>query len=420
MIQDVLIIGGGASGIFTALQLGKLAPHLHITVLESQGQPLGKVKISGGRRCNVTHNIEGNAKQWLAYYPRQHNKLRHLLHQFDGVAMRAWLQKHGVATHAEADGRVFPHTNDSQTIIDTFLRVLKKQGGVLQLKQSVKTLSYDADSQRWQATLNTATGRTLHADAVVLATGSSPKGYALCQQLSIQLAPMAPSLFTFVVKDERLTSLAGCSLPWVTVTIPAANGNSKEAIKTEGPLLVTHWGVSGPAILKASAWGALALQACEYTTTVFVDTCPSLPYETLRQWLLAQKQEQAKKQLDNVLPKESGMPQRFWGYALQSAVLPLTQRWGDTSDKALNQLCEHLKRHPLAIQGKGTFKEEFVTCGGIDLSEVEGTTLRLKHRPPHLYAVGELLNVDGVTGGFNFQHCWASATAVATHIATAQ
>jgi predicted Rossmann fold flavoprotein len=413
-LQRVLVIGGGASGIFTALRLGELAPHLEVTVLEGQSSPLGKVKLSGGGRCNVTHAID-EAKQWLNYYPRQHKQLRHLIHQFDGSAMRAWLARRGVPTHVEADGRVFPQTNESQSIIDAFLSTLRKQRGSLHLKASVTQLSFNEAQHHWQATLND--GRILSADAVVLATGSSSKGYALCEALGITLAPMAPSLFTFVVKDATLTALAGCSLPHVSVTIPAPSGKAKEAIRSEGPLLVTHWGVSGPAILKASAWGALALKACHYTTTVYVDTCPSLTHEAMRAWLSEQKQTHPKKQLSNVYLKEAGMPQRFWEYLLTRLGLPHEQRWVDTSEKALNQLTEHLKRLPLAIEGKGVFKEEFVTCGGIHLSEVDLKTLALKRQPPHLYAVGELLNVDGVTGGFNFQHCWASANQVALTLA---
>lgn len=409
---DVLIIGAGASGCFTALRLKEEDPSLTIAILERQSHALQKVKVSGGGRCNVTHDSEDVAFL-LKHYPRQHKQVKGQLKAFSPNDMRQWLKHHFVETVAEADGRVFPKSNDSQEIIEVFLSELKRYNVPIHYNESAVSAERNAGEAGEDAfEIVTQTGKIFHAKRLVLATGSQEQGYRLAESLGLPLTPLVPSLFTFCVKDDRLHACAGVSLDAVELTLKIPH--VAKPFKQNGPFLLTHWGVSGPAVLKLSARSAVELYASKYKATLFVDALPTQTQDATRLALLGVQAENHKRDVKNIKPHEA-LPWRYWELILEQLNIPLDKKWCDVSKKELNQLVEGIHHLPLAVDGKGVFKEEFVTAGGVQSDALRLQTLEAKHHT-HLYVVGELLNVDGMTGGFNFQHCWASANAVAVAI----
>jgi predicted Rossmann fold flavoprotein len=392
---SLIVIGGGAAGFFAALHAQSLAPHATVTILEAAGRPLGKVKISGGGRCNVTHHCT-DLNTLIGFYPRNGRSMKKVFGRFMPMDTVAWFESRGVKLKTEPDGRMFPVTDDSQTIIDCLMQTARAEGVRLRTHTPVNTLS------RSERGVEVVTAEeTLRADAVLVATGSNPQALKWLAQLGHQLIPQVPSLFTFNIQDPLLSGLEGISFPWVRGTLQA-NG---ETITQEGPLLITHWGLSGPAILRLSAWGARALHATHYHGTLFIDFFPTVDSETLRTQCLAQKTAHPKKHIATSCPWE--LPRRFWERLLTLSEIPPERPWVDVPHKSLNKLVDTLKRCPFTVQGKGVFKEEFVTAGGVPLSEIDLATMQSK-KVPGLFFAGEVIDVDGLTGGFNFQNAWAT------------
>ncbi len=392
------MIGGGAAGFFGAIACAEAHPHAQVMLLEAGRQLLPKVRISGGGRCNVTHACFEPAVL-TQYYPRGGKALRGAFTRFQPRDMIAWLDQHGVEIKTEADGRMFPTTDDSETIVDCFIHAAKAAG--VEIRTGVPVAEITRLDSGFEVQLKS--GQTVSCDRLLLTTGSSPQGYQLAKALGHQVAPPVPSLFTFNVSDPRLHDLAGVSATSVRVRLRTANG---EQFEQSGPLLVTHWGLSGPAVLKLSAWGARALHDSRYQGTLQINWLPQYKQEALREQLLAVKSQLPRKAIAPNCPVP--LPRRLWERLIASAGITETTRWAELSNKALNQLLQELTQGSYSVKGKGVFKEEFVTCGGVSLKEVDFKTMESRCCPG-LYLAGEILDIDGVTGGFNFQSAWTTS-----------
>lgn len=386
------MVGGGAAGFFAAIRAREVNPRLEVTILEAHSRPLGKVKISGGGRCNVTHHCF-DAAQLVAYYPRGSAALRGVFSRFGPRETVAWFEARGVKIKTEADGRMFPVTDDSQTIIDCLLDTARRAGVRLETRRTVTALKrsaggFELDGER--------------ADRVVLATGGTPTGHALAAMAGHTLVAPVPSLFTFKLKDPRIDGLAGVSVPWVKGRLEV---DGERAVVQEGPLLVTHWGLSGPVVLRLSAWGARALHGAGYRAVLLLDLVPTLDFESIRERLLARKRAGDRKQIGTEPAVE--LPRRLWQRLVEGCDLDAQRPWREAQQKGLNRLAEMLKRARFEVAGKGQFKEEFVTAGGVPLREMDMKTMQSR-LAPGLFVVGELLDVDALTGGFNFQNAWST------------
>ncbi|MEO9477742.1 MAG: NAD(P)/FAD-dependent oxidoreductase [Cyclobacteriaceae bacterium] len=393
MGKSVVIVGGGAAGYFSAINIAEKHPDYRVTILEKASQGLAKVRISGGGRCNVT-NERSNPSVLVRFYPRGQKKLYSLFKTFSSSDMVDWLTKHGVKTHAEADQRMFPISNSSQTIIDCFVNYATRLGISVKFNTSVKSLSQHGD--RWR--LETNRNEEL-ADAVIYATGSSPSSMGLLKHLGLQSTPLAPSLFTFNISDVRLKGLEGLSFKQVKVKV------AKTKLEDEGPMLITHWGLSGPAILKLSAWGALDLKDLGYRFQVMLNFAPGIKQEEVRTQITSLKSNHSKRKTVNYPIFD--LPKRFWERICAISDIDEDTLNMNLSKKQINKLTEELTQGLYQVNGKSTFKEEFVTCGGIDLSEINLDTFECR-KFPNLYLAGEVLNIDALTGGFNFQACWSA------------
>jgi len=397
---DVLIIGGGAAGFFTAINVKEKNPKLKVAILERGKEVLTKVKISGGGRCNVTHAcFEPNVL--VKNYPRGEKELRGPFHQFQPKDTIDWFAKRGVKTHTESDGRMFPTTNNSQTIIDCFLEACSQLQIPILTNHSVQSIQFNPPSWKVQTT-----NGLFAASKVVVATGSNPKIWQMLQELGHQIVPSVPSLFTFNIKDERISDLMGVS-HLVEVKVKRSH------LISQGPMLITHWGMSGPAILKLSAWGARILAEQNYQFEIQINFVPDLKQEMLREQLLQIKNNHPKKKISK--NPIFGLTQRLWEKLVMTTGILEEQTWADTNKKQMNQLVLQLTEATFTINGKSTFKEEFVTAGGVQLKEVNFKTLESKILPG-LYLAGEVLDIDAITGGFNFQNCWTGGWLISEHI----
>ncbi|WP_346016817.1 NAD(P)/FAD-dependent oxidoreductase [Chroococcidiopsis sp. CCMEE 29] len=392
----VVVIGGGAAGFFGAIACAKANPHTRVTLLEASRQPLAKVRISGGGRCNVTHACFDPAGL-VQNYPRGGRALRGAFSRFQASNTVAWFAAHGVKLKTEADGRMFPITDRSETIVDCLMNAAAASGVEVRTGAAVVSVSRQA---RFEISLKSG---GLQSDRLLLATGSSQIGYQIAKSFGHQIEPPVPSLFTFNILDRQLRELAGISANSVQLRLSV---DSKTKLEQTGPLLITHWGLSGPAVLKLSAWGARVLHDCNYQATLLINWLPQLNSEDLRQKLLAVKAECSKKAI--ALHRGVDLPHRLWQYLVARAGIGTEDRWAGLSNKTLNQLLQELTQGKYLIQGKGAFKEEFVTCGGVSLKEVNFKTMESRCCPG-LYFAGEILDIDGVTGGFNFQSAWTTA-----------
>ena len=406
---EIVVIGGGAAGFFGAIHAAQ-APHTHVTLLEAGRQPLAKVRISGGGRCNVTHHCF-EPSQLVQNYPRGGKALRGAFSRFQPLDVVRWFNAEGVKLKTEADGRMFPVTDDSETIVEALMFAAKKAGVVLRnnvLVQKIQLLENERTDRKFEVILKN--GESLICDRLLLATGSSPSGYAIARSLGHELEPPVPSLFTFNIKDPKLQELAGVSVNPASVKILKSaipeKKNSRNQLEQVGALLITHWGLSGPAILKLSAWAARELHDCQYQSKLAVNWIPSLKTEAVKQILLTAKTEQPKKFISNYCPVDISL--RLWEYLLDKAEVELEKRWADVSNRAIQQIVNVLTASEYAIAGKGVFKEEFVTCGGVRLQDVNFQTMESKICEG-LYFAGEILDIDGVTGGFNFQNAWTTS-----------
>ncbi|MBX2826810.1 MAG: NAD(P)/FAD-dependent oxidoreductase [Flavobacteriaceae bacterium] len=391
---DILLVGGGAAGFFTAINAAEKAPHLKIAILERGKEVLTKVKVSGGGRCNVTH-AEFIPKELSQNYPRGEKELLGPFHTFMTGDTIAWFEARGVQLKIEEDGRMFPVTDSSQTIIDCFLTETLRLGIEVLRNQSVKDVN--PTEAGWQVITNT---ETFTAQKLVMATGSNPKIWKLMEKLGHSIVAPVPSLFTFNIEDERITDLQGLSKE---AEVKVLNENGKVLLESEGPLLITHWGMSGPAILKLSAWGARLLEPLKYHFNIVVNWMPHHTDVEVLELLMNLKQEFPKQTIYKYPRFE--LPKRLWQRLVTVSGLDATEIWADVSKKKLQQLAKQITQGTFQVHGKSTFKEEFVTAGGIDLKEVNFKTFQSKVNP-QLYFAGEILNIDAITGGFNFQNAW--------------
>ena len=394
--QDILIIGGGAAGFFTAINAAEMAPDARISILERGNEVLNKVKISGGGRCNVTH-AEFDPRQLVKNYPRGEKELRGPFHSFMTGDTIAWFESRGVELKIEEDGRMFPVSDSSQTIIDCFQKEVSRLGIKLLKKQPVQEIVKQGDI--WEVRTKT---ESFAAPNLVIATGSNPKIWNLLEQLGHQIVPPVPSLFTFNVKDKRIEDLPGIST-LASVKILGEN------LQTEGPLLITHWGMSGPAILKLSAWGARELSRLP-EFEIQVNWLQDTKAEEVVAELKELKQQHTKQQV--LKYAQLGLPKRLWQNLVASRGIWEDFRWADLSNRQMAEIAEELTASIFRVHGKSSFKEEFVTAGGVDLKEVNFKTFESRIHE-NLFFAGEVLNIDAITGGFNFQNAWTGGFLVA-------
>ena len=403
---EIVVIGGGAAGFFGAIHAAQF-PHTSVTLIEAGRQPLAKVRVSGGGRCNVTHHCF-EPSQLVQNYPRGGKALRGAFPRFQPLDVVRWFNAEGVKLKTEADGRMFPVTDDSETIVEALMFAAKKAGVVIFTNVLVQKVEY-LGTNKFDITLKNR--ENLLCDRLLLATGSSPSGYAIARSLGHELEPPVPSLFTFNIKDSKLHELAGVSVnPAIVKLISSINSEKKKSSRNQleqsGALLITHWGLSGPAVLKLSAWAARELYECNYQAKLAVNWIPSLKVEAVKQILLSAKTDQPKKFISNYCPVDVSL--RLWEYLLDKAEVEPEKRWADVSNKAIQQITNVLTASEYAIAGKGVFKDEFVTCGGVRLQDVNFQTMESKICSG-LFFAGEILDIDGVTGGFNFQNAWTTA-----------
>ncbi|WP_282069041.1 NAD(P)/FAD-dependent oxidoreductase [Olleya namhaensis] len=397
---DVIIIGGGAAGFFAAVNIGELHPNLKVAILERGKDVLGKVKVSGGGRCNVTH-AEFIPQELTTYYPRGEKELLGPFHTFMTGDTMDWFESRGVPLKIEDDGRIFPTSNNSQTIIDCFLNEADKHNVDVLTNQSV--ISFEKINTQWS--ISTKTDQFL-VNKLIVATGSNPKIWSFLQQLDHTIIKPVPSLFTFNINDQRIKDIPGVVAQNVTVKVV----DSK--LESSGPLLITHWGMSAPSILKLSAFGALELAKRDYKFDIEVNFI-NQEFETALSDLKDIKQDLSKKTVFKAT--QFDLPKRLWKTLVLAADITEDNRWADLNKIQLEALAGQLTKAVFKVDGKSTFKEEFVTAGGIDLKEVNFKNYQSKIHD-NLYFAGEIINVDAVTGGFNFQNAWTSAYIVAKNI----
>ncbi|WP_338764754.1 NAD(P)/FAD-dependent oxidoreductase [Bernardetia sp. ABR2-2B] len=400
--KKVVVIGGGAGGFFAAINLKEKNPNYHVSILEQTNTLLKKVKISGGGRCNVTHSCF-EPEELIKNYPRGEKELLGAFYQFQPQDMVEWLKKRGVRTKTEADGRMFPISDDSQTIIDCFLKDSKRLNINIQKGSAVEKLIPPTDENnnlsKWQIQIKNKPN--VEADVVIVSTGSQPKSWRMLTNLGHSISNPVPSLFTMDVKnDVRLKDLAGVSVNNGTVW-----ANDTKLNKENGAVLVTHWGFSAPAVLRLSAWGARELADKNYNFQMGINWIEDTPKNTLKV-LKAHREEWRKKQIGTLCPFE--IPNRLWKKLIEAAQIDLTKHWASLSNKELDSLTQQLTQGIFKVTGKSTYKDEFVTCGGISLQEVDFKTMKSKILPD-LYFTGEVLDIDAITGGFNFQAAWTTA-----------
>jgi predicted Rossmann fold flavoprotein len=389
-----VIVGGGAAGFFAAIACAQSFPAHRVILLEKTRQPLAKVRISGGGRCNVTHACFDPALL-VRHYPRGSKELRGPFSRFQPKDTIEWFEKRGVPLKTEEDGRMFPTTDSSETIIACLYAEAKKAGVDLRLERGIQEI--ERHNQGFKLLLTNR--ETLFCDRLLMATGSAPKIYPLLEKLGHSIVPLVPSLFTFNVPDSPLQDLAGVSVSPVQAKI------AETSLIQEGPLLITHWGFSGPAILKLSAWGARELHDKDYLATLLINWVPRYSEDELRQTLQKFKETYGARQMGSDYPLD--LPRQLWRRFLQLVSIDLEQRWSALSKKQLSFLIAQLRNSSFAIQGKTTYKQEFVTCGGVCLDEVNFKTMESR-LCPGLFFAGEILDIDGITGGFNFQNAWTT------------
>lgn len=402
MYYDVILVGGGAAGFFTAINLAERQPSLRIAILERGKEVLSKVKISGGGRCNVTHACF-IPNELVQFYPRGAKELLGPFHQFCSGDTIEWFERRGVELKIEEDGRMFPTTDSSQTIIDCFTKATAQYK--IDVLQGISVQGVYQSEKGWK--LDT-TKESMTCAQLVFTTGSNPKIWQMMGELGHRLVEPVPSLFTFNIKDKRIQDLMGVS----TEASIKVKGTKLEAT---GPLLITHWGMSGPGILRLSAWGARILAEKNYQFHIVVNWLPTLDREDLLEQLKDFKHEHAKKMV-----MKRGLfdfPTRLWERLVQAAQIEATQTWADVNNKQMQALMLQLQEGEFQVNGKSTFKEEFVTAGGIDLRDVNFKTMESKINAD-LYFAGEILNIDAITGGFNFQNAWTTGFLAAQAIAS--
>lgn len=413
-ISRIAVIGGGPSGVFASIAASE-DTSTKVTIFEATSEPLKKVKISGGGRCNVLHDTSKTVPILLSGYPRGRKELNSLFHKrFTPTMAREWFESRGVQLKTESDGRMFPTTDSSQTIMDVLTSTAQSQGVELALKQKVVDIRPSVSEKAFEVALKD--GSCHLYQAVILATGSSPSGYALAQSLGHPMETPVPSLFTFNAKNATkefglLHDLAGVSVPFARVSL-------SKNVYQEGPLLITHHGLSGPAVLRLSAFAARELHANNYRgpITIHWDTKLGTNQENLFEELWKVTTIHPKRAVASSCPlPNNSIPRRLWAALVAESGVELDTLWGAASKKAVRQIVRHIISCPIEVTGKGVFKEEFVTAGGVSLKGIDMTTMQSKIHQG-LFFCGELIDIDGITGGFNFMNCWSTGF-VAGHAA---
>ncbi|MDX1906147.1 MAG: NAD(P)/FAD-dependent oxidoreductase [Bacteroidia bacterium] len=390
----IVVAGGGAAGFFGAIQAASLAPEAEVLLLERGGEVLSKVRISGGGRCNLTHAC-WEPKELVKAYPRGHKELLGPFHRFAAGDTVDWFERNGVETKIEDDGRIFPVSDQSASVVECLTETAEALGIQVQLQTTLTGLVPPGpDKPGWE--VHTSKG-VLTADCVLLATGGHARTWDMLAELGLEVVEPVPSLFTFNIADPRLNGLAGLSVPEVVLTV------SGTSLQASGPLLVTHWGVSGPAVLRLSAWGARELHAAGYQATLLVNWVGGLSETQVSQILQEQQLDMARRQVPH--SPCLGLPLRLWERLCQTAGIPADRRWADLSRTERETLAGQITACALWMDGKSTFKEEFVTAGGVALREIDFRRFACK-KYPGLFMAGEILDIDGITGGYNFQAAW--------------
>ena len=397
--MKIAIIGAGAAGCFAAANI-PYRPGVEVAVFEKTGKALQKVKVSGGGRCNTTHECF-DIPELITRYPRGKQLLRRSLYQFGPQQTIDWFKARGVQLKTEPDGRMFPVTDDSQTIIDSIWQEMMLHKVQVYYHKGVANIAPQPQKEGSRFILTFSDTSVYEADKVLIATGGFPKAeqYKWIEALGHTIQKPVPSLFTFNMPKHLVTELMGVSVPEATIKIAGTK------IAQTGPLLITHWGMSGPAVLKTSAIAARELAERNYEFSILVNWLKDVADADLKDTLANLRKEQGKQLVHHKNPFE--LPKRLWEYLLLQCGVKEDTRWGDLPAAAQNKLIEHLLRDKYEVKGKTTFKEEFVTCGGVNLSEIDPLTMESRI-VPGLYFAGEILDADGITGGYNFQHAWSS------------
>ncbi len=405
MSKQLIIIGGGAAGFFCAINAARLDPSLKVTIIEKSNKLLSKVKVSGGGRCNVTHACF-DIVEMCKRYPRGQHFVKKAFHQFFTTDTIKWFEERGVKLKAEEDGRMFPVTDSSQTIIECLLKETNKYGVEILMNKEVKNLSIV--NGEWSIKLSDS--RLLTSDYVCIASGGYPKSsmFDWLKELGHTIEEPVPSLFTFNLPKHPITKLMGVSVEKAKVKIIGTK------LEEEGPLLITHWGLSGPVVLRLSAWGARELKERNWEFGISVNWLPDYNEETLRKRFQELRNTNASQKIIN--KNSFGLPSRLWEFFAEQSGIKNEWRWADLPSVEQNKFIKNLCSYECEVKGKTTFKEEFVTAGGIKLNEVDANTMMSK-KVTDLFFVGEVLDVDGITGGFNFQHAWTSGFVAAKSIA---
>ena len=408
-MKSVGILGGGAAGFFAAVQLAELAKgSVKITILEKGNEPLAKVKISGGGRCNVTHHLF-DPELLSQKYPRGSKELRAAFARFQPKDTIEWFAKRGVRLKTEKDGRMFPETDSSSTIINCFMKEIEHYNISLKLNSPIQSVFVQKDEQEKRFRLTGPEGGELFFDFLLVATGSNRKVWGWMEALGHSIESPVPSLFTLNVPNSRMSSLPGTSVPNAEIKI------HPKGKPQNGPLLITHWGFSGPAVLRLSAWEARTLAECEYRTKIRINWTGNYNGEEYISYLQSLRKEFPSRYISST-PTE-GFSARLWETFLKNCEISPEKRWSEISNKELNQLREEVTNGIFDIDGKAVFKEEFVTCGGIRRKEVDFRTMESRILP-RLFFAGEVLDIDGITGGFNFQNAWTTGAIAAEAIAS--
>jgi predicted Rossmann fold flavoprotein len=395
--KQIIVVGGGAAGFFGAIAAAENNPDAKVILLEKNRTVLNKVRISGGGRCNVTHACFDN-KQLAKFYPRGSAFLRPLFNQFNAQNTVQWFEKQKVTLKKESDGRMFPITDNSETIAQCLEQKARQLGVEVRTSFGVKSIKI---SEQKVIGIELLTGEILQTDSLLITTGGNPnlEGYQWLADTGHQIIPPVPSLFTFNVPNSPFLDLAGVSVPHATVKIAG------KKLLQDGALLVTHWGFSAPAVLKLSAWGARDLAELHYDFNIVINWIPTTSENTIRETITQIKKTNPKKLIQS--NQQFEIPSRLWKRFCELAEIDENLRWIDISGKHINKLIENLINSSHKVKGKTTFKEEFVTCGGIDLNEINPETMESKIIK-NLFFAGEVLDIDAVTGGFNFQAAWTT------------
>jgi hypothetical protein len=392
--KDIIIIGGGAAGFFAAASSAENNPGNNVIILEKGNMVLSKVKISGGGRCNVTNTCTDPA-ELIKYYPRGGKELLSPFHRFSSGNIIEWFERHGVKLKTEPDGRIFPVSDDSQTIVDCLNNTVQKAGIKVLKQNGVTKIQKDAKGD-W---IITTSEKEFHVNAVIICSGSSGSVWKMIESIGHTIEPPVPSLFTFIINDKRIKNIPGISVKNTDIKIEGTK------LKSVGPILITHWGMSGPGILKVSAWGAKELHKMDYKFKLRINWLSGVNQESAKELLIKIKNSNLTRRIYSFSPFE--IPLRLWERLLEYINLDKDLKWNNISQNLITNLASEITDSCFNVSGKSTFKEEFVTCGGVRRSEIDFKNMESKLNKG-LFFAGEVIDIDAVTGGFNFQAAWTT------------